>query len=118
MSSEAQTKFFSLSIGQRFSWRGNWFVKTSPLLACAEDSGQSQMIPRSALVGLAPGTSVASTSGAADAAQRALELLQRAALAGVEELGAEATPQTTARVRGDVQAAYRRALKLLEGKDG
>lgn len=118
MSNEAQTKFPGLAVGQRFSWRGRRYVKTSPLLACAEDTGESQMIPRSALVELATdAVGAAAARPAAGSAQAALEMLHQAALAGVETLAAEATPKTVARVRRELQAAYRRAVKSLEGKD-
>lgn len=117
MSNKPQTKFPSLAVGQRFIWRGRRYVKTSPLLGCAEDTGQSQMIPRSARVEL-PEDSVAAAAAkpAASSAQAALEALHQAALAGVDALAVEATPQTVARVRRELQAAHQRALKSLEGK--
>lgn len=118
MSNEAQTKFPGLAIGQRFSWRGRRYVKTSPLLACAEDTGESQMIPRSALVELPADAVTAATSRPAESsAQAALEMLHQAALTGVESLAAEARPETAARVRRELRAAYQRAVKSLEGKD-
>ena len=116
MSNTTQTKFPALTIGQRFTWRGRAFVKTSPLLACAEDTGQSQMIPRSAVVEVTEQT-VAQAAPDADPARRALELLHQTALAGVETLATEATTKTVARVRRELDAAYRRALKSLDGKD-
>lgn len=117
MSNEAQTKFLSLAVGQRFSWRGRRYVKTSPLLACAEDTGQSQMIPRSALVELAESSAPAPVAAATHPGLTALENFHQAALAGVETLAAEATPKTVARVRRELQTAYQRAVKSLEGKD-
>lgn len=116
MSNTAQTKFPALAIGQHFTWRGRAFVKTSPLLACAQDTGQSQMIPRSALVEVAD-QSAAKTAPAADPARRALEHMHQAALAAVETLAAAADEKTVARVRRELAAAYQRALKSLDGRD-
>lgn len=116
MPNNAQTKFPALAIGQRFIWRGRTFVKTSPLLACAEDGGQSQMIPRSAVVEVAE-QAAAKTAPSADPARRALEHLHQAALAGVETLAAKADAKTVTRVRREVDAAYQRALKSLDGRD-
>lgn len=116
MSNKAQTKFPALTIGQRFIWRGRAFVKTSPLLACAEDDGKSQMIPRSAVVEVA-GQAAAQAAPATDPARRALELLHQAALAGVETLAEEATAKTVTRVRRELDSAYKRAMKSLDSKD-
>lgn len=116
MSNKSQTKFPALAIGQRFTWRGRAFVKTGPLLACAEDNGQSQMIPRSAVVEVAE-QAAAKPAPDADPARRALELLHQAALAGVETLAAEATTKTVVRVRHELDTAYQHALKSLDGKD-
>ncbi|WP_419600497.1 hypothetical protein [Thiolapillus sp.] len=46
----AEQKFGHLPLGQRFSWRGRIWQKTSPLLACAEGDDQPRIIPRSASV--------------------------------------------------------------------
>ena len=112
MSTKAQTKFPILAVGQRFVWRGQRFVKTGPLSACAEDGGRSQIIPRSAVVGLTDAES-GPASVATDALQQALEELRRAALTHVDALAAGATAQKTARARKDIETAYRRALKVL-----
>lgn len=116
MSNKTQTRFPALAIGQRFSWRGRTFVKTSPLLACAADTGQPQMIPRSAVVEVAEQAAV-KTAPAADPARRALQQVYEAALAGMETLAAEADAKTITRVRRELDAAYQRALKLLDGKE-
>jgi hypothetical protein len=116
MSNKAQTKFPALAIGQHFTWRGRAFVKTSPLLACAQDTGQSQMIPRSAVVEVAE-QAAAKTVPAADPARRALEHMHQAALAAVETLAAEAGEKTVTRVRRELDAAYRRAVQLLDRDD-
>ena len=115
MSSKAQTKFPALAVGQRFVWRGQRFVKTSPLLACAEDGGRSQMIPRSAVVEPTGAESDAAPI-ATDALRQALEELRRAALTHVDALAAGATTQKAARARKDIEAAYRCALRLLAGQ--
>lgn len=117
MSTKPPTKFPHLAIGQPFIWHGKRYVKTSPLLGCAEDTGQSQMIPRSALVEIAAPSSAAAAKPAAHSPQTALETLHQAALAGVELLAAEATPQTVLRVRRDLQAAYQRARESLEATE-
>lgn len=116
MSNDKQAKFPSLAIGQRFSWRGRQYVKTSPLLGRAEDDGQSQMIPRSAVVELVEGSAPAPTAAAPHPGLVALEDFHKAVLAGVETLAAEATPKTVARVRRELQTAYQRAVKSFEGK--
>jgi len=46
----AEQKFGQLPPGQRFSWQGKIWQKTSPLLACAEGDEQPRIIPRSARV--------------------------------------------------------------------
>lgn len=114
MSNNAQTKFPALAVGQRFSWRGRTFVKTGPLLACAEEDGQSQMIPRSAVVEVTE-QAAAKTAPAADPARRALQQVYEAALAGMDTLAAEAGAKTITRVRHELDAAYQRALKSLDG---
>ena len=115
MPSKAQTKFPALAVGQRFVWRGQRFVKTSPLLACAEDGGRSQMIPRSAVVEPTGAKSDAAPI-ATDALRQALEELRRAAQTHVDALAAGATTQKAARARKDIEAAYRYALRLLAGQ--
>lgn len=113
MSNTVQTKFPALAIGQHFTWRGRAFVKTSPLLACAQDTGQSQMIPRSAVVEVAEQTAV-KNAPAADPARRALQQVYEAALTGMDTLAAEADAKTITRVRRELDAAYQRALKSLD----
>ncbi|MBI3772013.1 MAG: hypothetical protein HY272_04885 [Gammaproteobacteria bacterium] len=45
-------KFQQLSVGQRFEFEGQVFVKISPLLAQAESSSGQRLLPRSAIVRL------------------------------------------------------------------
>jgi len=44
-------KFPQLAIGQRFEWRGRVYVKSGPLAGTDVETQQTQIIPRSALVG-------------------------------------------------------------------
>jgi hypothetical protein len=39
-------KFQYLKIGQQFSYQGETYVKTTPLVACHAESGQQKLIPR------------------------------------------------------------------------
>lgn len=43
-------KFPQLSIGQRFEWRGRIYTKSGPVAGTDTETGNSQVIPRSALV--------------------------------------------------------------------
>jgi len=43
-------KFSQLNIGERFRYRQSVFTKSGPLQAVAENSGNTQLIPRSATV--------------------------------------------------------------------
>ncbi len=53
-------KFPQLAIGQRFQYEGGVYTKTGPLLAHAEESGRSRLIPRCAeVMPLAPGAPAA-----------------------------------------------------------
>lgn len=45
-------KFQQVSVGQRFEFEGQVYVKISPLLAQAESSGGQRLLPRSATVRL------------------------------------------------------------------
>lgn len=113
MSGKAPTKFPAVAVGQRFVWRGSCFVKTSPLLACAEHDGRSQMIPRSAVVELADTVSP-SAPPATRSVRQALENLQQIALEQIDALIADATPATAARARKVIEAAYRQALQRFD----
>lgn len=115
MSGKAPTKFPAVAVGQRFVWRGSYFVKTSPLLACAEDDGRSQMIPRSAVVELAD-TASPSAPPVTRSLRQALEDLQQTALEQVDALIADATPATAARARKAIEATYRRVLQLFDDR--
>lgn len=115
MSNKAQTKFPALAVGQRFVWRGRRFVKTGPLLACAEDDGRSHMIPRSAVVERADAASDA-TAAASNGLRQALEDLRQAALTHVDALAAGATTPQAARARTEIQAAYQHVLDLIDDK--
>ncbi|MBI5463113.1 MAG: hypothetical protein HY941_13085 [Gammaproteobacteria bacterium] len=111
----ATLKFPQLALGQGFVFRGTRYVKVSPLLARAEDSGHSQMIPRSAQVEL---LDVPATAGVEkNPAHVALEELHRAALDCLEELAAHAPPQAVSRARQRLAAARQRALEQLGLRD-
>lgn len=110
---KAQTKFPAVAVGQRFVWRGKRFLKTSPLLACAEDDGRAQMIPRSAVVELADAASL-SSSPVPRSLRQALDDLQQTALEQIDALIADATPATAARARKVIEAAYRQALQRFD----
>jgi len=108
------SKFTALAIGQRFALRGKYYVKTSPLLARAEDSGQSQVIARSAYVDLLDAAAVSQiTRGPAHAA---VDTLYSAALTCMEELAhsCAAPAQALTHAREQLDKAHQRALAQLD----
>ena len=109
----AMSKFPSLAIGQRFLFRGAYYVKVSPLLARAEDSGQSQMIPRSAQVDLLDAPPAGADTP--EPIQAAVDDLHSAALDCLEELAniSAAPPQALAHARKQLDVARRRVLAKL-----
>lgn len=111
MPNNSTTKFPAVAIGQCFVWRGRRFVKTGPLLACADDDGRSQMIPRSALVELADGAATA--AAATDCLRTAVDGLRQTALDQIDALAADPTAPTAAGARAAIEAAYTRVLQQL-----
>ena len=45
-----ECRFGELSPGTRFRWRGQTWIKTSPLLACSSEKSEPTLVPRSARV--------------------------------------------------------------------
>ena len=43
-------KFHQLSLGQAFEYQGKQFIKASPIIAWCDESGNQQIVPRSAEV--------------------------------------------------------------------
>jgi hypothetical protein len=107
------SKFTALAIGQRFALRGKYFVKISPLLARAEDGGQSQMIARSACVDLlaAPPESQITRRPA----HAAVDTLYGVALTCIEELAntCAASAQALTHAREQLDKAYQRVVVQL-----
>ncbi|MBI5041161.1 MAG: hypothetical protein HZB57_08185 [Gammaproteobacteria bacterium] len=106
----AAIKFPQLALGQGFIFRGTRYVKVSPLLARAEASGHSQVIPRSALVEPLDASAPSATT---DPTHAALEELHRAALDCLEELSAKVPAPAYEQAHRQLAAAYQRALKML-----
>jgi len=110
------SKFTALAIGQRFALRGKYFVKTSPLLARAQDSGQSQVIARSTYVDLLDAPEVSQITRRP--AHAVVDALYSAALTCVEELANRCTApaQALRRAREQLDKAHQRALVQLDEK--
>jgi hypothetical protein len=117
MSNKAQTRFPALEIGQRFVWRGERYVKTSPLLACSEVGGRSQMIPRSAVVELANAAGAAAPE-VGQSLRQALDELRQTSLKQIDALVEGVTAPKAARARKEIETAYRRTVKLLDETSG
>lgn len=85
-------KFLQLDVGQRFEWNGEVYSKSSPILAVAEASGKSRMVPRSsAVTPLGDGNAVtAQVAEPSDiplsTAREALQQMQQDLLSYFEEL--------------------------------
>ena len=107
-------KFTVLAIGQRFAFRGKYFVKISPLLARAEDGGQSQMIARSVYVDLldAPPASPITRRPA----HAAVDSLYSAAITCMEELAnaCAASAHALTDAREQLDKAYQRVVVQLD----
>jgi hypothetical protein len=108
------SKFTALAIGQRFALRGKYFVKISPLLARAEDGGQSQMIARSAYVDLLDAAAVSQITRRP--AHAAVDTLYSAALTCMDELAnsCAAPAQALRQAREQLDKAHQRALAQLD----
>jgi hypothetical protein len=83
-------KFPQLPIGERFEYQGATLVKIGPLTACSAAGGESQLIPRSALVtptgtATAKPTTTPLTPALVQDALVACEARWRAAIAGLDE---------------------------------
>lgn len=88
-------KFHQVPVGQRFEFEGDWYVKTRPLTAAHERSGQERLIRRSAAVTLPGETPPATAQSApqqpalpADAVRAAFELFHAQCLGCLEDIAA------------------------------
>ena len=110
----SSSKFTALAIGQRFALRGKYFVKISPLLARAEDGGQSQMIARSTDVDLLDAPPVSRITR--KPVHATVDALYSAALTCVEELAntCAAPAQALTHAREQLDKAHQRALVQLD----
>ncbi len=109
-------KFPQLPIGQSFTWQGERYCKSSPIAATHSDSGQTRMIPRSAVVG--PVGEVAAMAPAAGDRQIPLALAE-AALTAHHRRCREAVESLSALPVGVLEAlddALREGLAALRGE--
>ncbi|MFN2309604.1 MAG: hypothetical protein ABR553_07695 [Gammaproteobacteria bacterium] len=105
-------KFASLAVGAHFAYRGDDYIKISPLLARASADGATRMIPRAAAI---EARDDAGTGGhpAEAPSHRALAEYHRAALDCLETLADSASPQSLTAAREALTAAHARALARL-----
>ncbi len=112
-------KFGTLPIGQRFRWRDAVYVKTSPILALAEASETTQMVPRSATVHplteerMAETERPSSATLAQEVALAALKGFHQDSLNLIENLTPALTPEQLEQLRRALDAAQRRAITAL-----
>lgn len=89
-------KFHQVPVGQRFEFEGEWYVKTRPLTAVQETSGQERLIRRSAAVTLPGESRPAATESApqqhglpVDTVLAAFELFHAQCLVCLEDMAAQ-----------------------------
>lgn len=114
-------KFQQLSVGQRFEFEGQVYVKISPLLAQAGSSGGQRLLPRSASVRLldkdAPSVAAPAKKEMLDLTEvsRAVEKFRLECVASVETLADVVVQERRALVLQAIDEAYsslQRKLRL------
>ena len=116
-------KFHQLSMGQRFEFEGDVYVRTRPLIAVHEASGQQRFIRRSASVKALPPVAApatlqkdvaAQTGGLGTTAVReAFDDFYARCLLGFDELEGIVDSERIKQLRGNLEVARRRFLESL-----
>jgi len=109
-------KFHQVPLGQRFEFEGKWYIKSRPLTATHEASGETRIIRRSADVTLpgvgasaAPPPQVLETT----AVRAAFEEFYARCVACLETLRVEQNTEQLSAARARIEAARGEFLKTL-----
>lgn len=109
-------KFHQVAVGQRFEFEGKVYVKSRPLTAIHEASGQTQMIRRSANVTL-PGERVAEPSAPqvleAEAVRAAFEDFYAHCVACLQDMETEQNAKTLSAAHSRIERARKEFLETL-----
>lgn len=111
-------KFQSLAIGQKFTWNGDTWVKTSPLVATRYESDVQKLVPRYVEVTLLPDSPPAGTRPARpltpDQVRDAFDRFYGRALALLE---AELETELHQRLQAELDGLRRQFMHHIEGED-
>lgn len=115
-------KFHQLSMGQRFEFEGEVYVRTKPMIAVNEADGSPRFIRRSAAVRVLgheapeppPEPPVDNTRELdREAVLEAFDAFYARCLLGLDELGADIDRERMAQVRDTIRVARQRFLESL-----
>jgi hypothetical protein len=110
-------KFPQLPLHAWFSWEGDQWQKSAPLLARSLSSGQQRMIPRSAeiepIAAPVPGGAATTTREAGTTRAAALDEAEKSILLAIDQQFEILTPGHHARLRHEVSEALSRLRQRL-----
>lgn len=115
-------KFHQLSIGQRFEFEGEVYVRTRPMIAVREANGSSRMIRRSATVRVLAQETAASTPTheneglEREAVLQAFDVFYAHCLRELGDIESAADSEQMKQVRGSLKEARGRFLESLSLK--
>ncbi len=115
----AAMKFQSLAIGQTFSWNGETWVKTSPLVATRYESDVQKLVPRYTEVAPVPDNPPTAAPPADPLTPaRVREAFDRFYGRALTLLESELETELHQRLQGELDNLRRQFIRHIEGGDG
>lgn len=115
-------KFQHLKIGQQFSYQGESYVKTTPLVASHAESGQQKLIPRYAEIqllhnGPAPAPQASPQSLNTTQVRTAFDQFHQLCLTALQDYLSQLDEATLQAVQARLKAAHKQILQQLGLED-